>query len=94
MTKNKEMHDISKSEQAQELLRHDGDFLKPMLQKLVQEVLEKEMNEALKADKHERNGERLGYRSGYYHRTLVTRVGTLELRVPQDRNGLFQYRGF
>ena len=32
---------------------------------------------------------RLGYRSGYYSRTLVTRVGKLELRVPQDRDGRF-----
>ena len=29
------------------------------------------------------------YRSGYYTRSLVTRVGKLELRVPQDRNGRF-----
>jgi putative transposase len=32
---------------------------------------------------------RLGYRSGYYSRSLITRVGTLELRVPQDRDGRF-----
>jgi hypothetical protein len=32
---------------------------------------------------------RLGYRSGYYPRSLITRVGKLELRVPQDRNGRF-----
>ena len=32
---------------------------------------------------------RLGYRSGYYDRTLITRVGKLELRVPQDRAGRF-----
>ena len=32
---------------------------------------------------------RLGYRSGYYERALVTRVGRLELRVPQDRDGRF-----
>ena len=31
----------------------------------------------------------LSYRSGYYTRSLVTRVGKLELRVPQDRNGGF-----
>src|SRR3546814_8858132 len=31
----------------------------------------------------------LGYRSGHYPRTLVTRVGKLELRVPQDRAGRF-----
>mgnify|MGYP001375879563 CR=1 FL=1 len=29
------------------------------------------------------------YRSGYYTRGLVTRVGTVELRVPQDRQGRF-----
>jgi putative transposase len=32
---------------------------------------------------------RLGYRSGYYGRTLITRIGKLELRVPQDRAGRF-----
>jgi len=30
-----------------------------------------------------------GYRSGYYGRSLITRVGKLELRVPQDRTGQF-----
>src|SRR3712207_8776992 len=29
------------------------------------------------------------YRAGYYGRTLITRVGKLELRVPQDRDGRF-----
>jgi transposase-like protein len=47
------------------------------------------MDEALQAGKHERSAERLGYRSGYYRRGLVTRVGQLELRVPQDRQGHF-----
>src|SRR5687767_12868737 len=37
----------------------------------------------------ERTSARLGYRSGYYTRTLITRVGKLELRVPQDRQGRF-----
>ena len=31
----------------------------------------------------------MSYRSGYYSRSLITRVGTLELRVPQDRMGRF-----
>ena len=30
-----------------------------------------------------------GYRSGYYGRTLITRVGKLDLRVQQDRSGRF-----
>jgi putative transposase len=52
----------------------------------LQEVLEAEMTEALGAEKGERAAGRQGYRSGYYGRTLITRVGKLELRVPQDRN--------
>src|SRR3984893_4034569 len=47
------------------------------------------MSEALGAQKGERTEGRLGYRSGYYVRSLVTRVGKLELRVPQDRQGRF-----
>src|SRR5262245_52570130 len=54
-----------------------------------QEVLEAEMTEALGAVKGERPGRRLGYRSGYYDRDLITRIGKIELRVPQDRGGLF-----
>jgi len=64
------------------------------IQAYVQEVLEAEMDEALGAGKWERSEERQGYRSGYYGRTLVTRVGKLELRVPQDRHGRFSTEVF
>ncbi|WP_292444886.1 transposase [Mesorhizobium sp.] len=47
------------------------------------------MDEALVASKGERIPERLSYRSGHYGSTLITRVGKLELRVPQDRAGRF-----
>lgn len=75
----------------QELLRllSEEDALKKLMQTLLQEVLEAEMDEALRAGKGERTDSRLGYRSGHYGRTLVTRVGKLELRVPQDRQGRF-----
>jgi transposase-like protein len=46
----------------------------------MQEMLEAEMTDALGAEKGERTAARLGYRSGYYSRTLVTRVGKFELR--------------
>jgi transposase-like protein len=52
------------------------------------------MDEALGAEKSERTPNRLGYRSGYYGRTLVTRVGRIELRVPQDRQGRFRTEVF
>ena len=48
-----------------------------------------EMTQALGTEKGERTASRLGYRCGYYGRTLITRVGKLELRVPQDRAGRF-----
>ena len=69
------------------LLAQDRDFL--LVETVLQELLEAEMNEALGAAKGERTPQRLGYRCGSYGRTLVARVGKLELRVPQDRAGRF-----
>jgi len=71
------------------LLAEDEEFLRVLVRAALQEVLEAEMTEALGAEKGERSADRLGYRSGYYGRTLITRVGKLELRVPQDRAGRF-----
>jgi putative transposase len=71
------------------LLQRDEDFLRSAVEGLVHAALEAEMTEAVGAAKSERTERRLGYRSGYYERSLVTRVGTLELRVPQDRAGRF-----
>src|SRR6201997_484984 len=70
-----------------ELLGRDQDFVRAALEALLQAALEAEMTEAIGAGKGERTETRLSYRSGYYSRSLVTRVGTLELRVPQDRLG-------
>src|ERR1700757_632300 len=72
-----------------ELLVRDEDFLRAALQALAQAALEAEMTETIGAAKGERTDTRLAYRSGYYSRSLITRVGTLELRVPQDRDGRF-----
>jgi putative transposase len=73
-----------------EMLGGQEDFLRPLIREVVQQVLEAEMDEAVGAEKGERTANRQGYRSGYYGRTLVTRVGKLELRVPQDRQGRFR----
>ena len=72
------------------LVSEDEEFLRALVRTALQEVLEVEMTEALGAEKGgERAAGRQGYRSGYYGRTLITRVGKLELRVPQDRTGRF-----
>ena len=68
----------------------EGDYLRTVVEEVVQQILEAEMDETLGAGKSERTANRRGYRSGYYQRTLITRVGKLELRVPQDRQGRFR----
>ncbi len=80
--------------QLKALMLQNPDFMQPMVQWLMQEVLETQMTEALGAAKGERSEGRQGYRSGYYTRQLVTRVGTMELRVPQDRQGRFSTQLF
>ena len=72
-----------------ELFSKSPDGLREIVRAVMQEMLEAEMTDALGAGKGERTSARIGYRSGYYARTLVTRVGKLELRVPQDRDGRF-----
>lgn len=88
--------DSAKEAEAKEVWKRNAggearaDWLRELVEDVVQRVLECEMDESLGAQKGERTAERRGYRSGYYPRTLVTRVGKLTLRVPQDRNGLFR----
>jgi transposase-like protein len=77
-----------------EIFGSGPDGLRQLVQQIGQEVLEAEMEETLGAQKSERTAERVGYRSGYYTPTLVTRVGKLVLRVPQDRQGRFRTEVF
>lgn len=56
------------------LLLSDEDGFPRVLRTVVQEVLEAEIKEALGPEKGDRTAERIGYRSGYYERNLVTRL--------------------
>jgi hypothetical protein len=76
-------------EEVKALLVEHRDFLRPLVQAVLQELLEAEITSALGAEKGARTAQRLGHRTGHYDRTLVTRVGKLELRVSQDRHGRF-----
>lgn len=86
MVKSKSIVSLS---DVKEHLEQDRDFLKESLRELMEEALEQQMDETLGAQKGERTSARIGYRSGYYSRMLITRVGKLELRIPQDRQGHF-----
>ncbi len=78
----------------QSILTDDPDFLRLIVERVVQVVLEAEMTAHLHAEPYERSGERRGYRNGYKPRQLNTRVGTLTLQVPQDRDGTFSTQLF
>ena len=96
MTQNKKTDITIGKEELKELFCQ-GDLaeaFRQIVEKTLQDILEEEMNQTLQAGKNERNLSRLGYRSGYYDRKLITRIGKVELRVPQDRDGNFSTRLF
>ena len=70
------------------LMAEDGEFLRAMVRTVIQEFLEAEMSETIGAQKGERTEGRLGYRSGYYPRSLSP-GGKTALKIPQDRQGRF-----
>jgi len=80
---------MGQREWLQAALLDDPEFLRGLVERAVQSILDEEMTAHLGAERYERSGERRGYRNGYKPRTLTTRVGTLELAVPQDRDGTF-----
>ncbi len=79
---------------AQEVLLDDPGFLRGIVERVVQELLEAEMTEHVGAAPYERSGSRKGHRNGHKPRALRTRMGTLNLLVPQDRDGTFSTRLF
>src|ERR671929_1356760 len=79
---------------AQGILLDNPGFLKEIVQRVLQELLEAEMTEHVGAAPYERSEGRKGHRNGHKPRTLRTRVGTLNLLVPQDREGTFSTRLF
>lgn len=67
----------------------DVDFLREGVRILGQSLMELELSQHLKAERHERAEERTGHRNGYRTRQWDTRAGTVELKVPRARDGLF-----
>jgi transposase-like protein len=61
------------------------DGMKRFLEAVVNQAMQGEVAEHLAADPHQRTGRRRGYRNGVKSRQLSTRVGPLDLAVPQTR---------
>jgi putative transposase len=81
-------------ESVQEVLLDDLGFLREIVERVLQEMLEAEMTHHIGAAPYERTERRNGHRNGHKPRTLRTRVGTLNLLVSQDREGTFFTRLF
>lgn len=80
--------------ETQASLLDDAGFLQGVIQGFFQEYLSRELTEFLQAERYARTEGRQGYRNGYKPRTLKTRVGRVELAVPQDREGWFHTQLF
>jgi len=72
----------------QQLFTRDNG-LAVLVEQVINQVLEAQAAEHLKAGRYERTPEREGYRNGYRERQLKTRVGELNLEVPRVRSGHF-----
>jgi len=78
----------------QAFLLDDAGFVKGVVERYVQELLEAEMSEYLGAERYERAAGRAGHRSGHRPRGLQTRLGGLRLAMPTERSGSFRTRLF
>lgn len=68
----------------------DGDFLRSVAEAVVQLLIETDVEGLIGAGRHERTGERTTYRNGYRDRSLDTRLGSLQLRIPKPRQGSYR----
>jgi putative transposase len=67
----------------------DPDFLRNAAEAVVQMLMEADVEGLIGAARHERTGERTTYRNGFRDRSLDTRLGTLQLRIPKLRQGSY-----
>jgi putative transposase len=67
----------------------DSDFLRNIAEAVLQVMMEADVDGVVGAGRHERASERATYRNGYRDRTLDTRLGSLQLRIPKLRQGSY-----
>ncbi len=73
-----------------ERISHEGlEYIPQIIEQLMNVAMKAEREEYLRAGSYERKEEREGYANGYKPRTLQTRIGKLNLAIPQVREGGF-----
>ena len=71
----------------------DADFIKQTLQFALQRLMEMDVEALCRAAYGERSEERVNSRNGYRERSLETRAGTVDLKIPKLRSGTY-FPGF
>jgi putative transposase len=67
----------------------DGNFLRALAETVLQILMEADVDGVIGAGRYERSGERTTWRNGYRERTLDTRLGSLNLKIPKLRTGSY-----
>jgi transposase-like protein len=71
----------------------DQDFLRSVAESVLQLIMEADVEGLIGAGRFERSAERATWRNGYRERSLDTRLGTLNLKIPKLRTGAY-FPGF
>src|SRR3978361_480503 len=71
----------------------DGNFLRSLAETVLQILMEADVDGLIGAGRYERSGDRSTWRNGYRDRSLDTRLGTLNLKIPKLRTGAY-FPGF
>ena len=71
----------------------DADFLRSVAESVLQIIMEADVDGVIGAGRFERSADRQTWRNGYRDRTLETRLGPLNLKIPKLRTGSY-FPGF
>lgn len=72
----------------------DSDRLKALVESVIQEIIDTEFSDYIGAEPYDRQAGRRDYHNGYKPRRLKTRVGEIELSIPQAHNESFRTQMF
>jgi len=72
-------------------IKHElKELVRSSVEETINNMLEQEATELVKADRHERTADREGYRSGHYSRNLTTTSGDVRLKMPRLKGVTFE----
>jgi len=82
-----QINDNATSKVLETILTKGTEGIGKVVEILLNEAMQIERTKYLQAEPYERTLQRQGYANGFKERNFHTRMGTLELKMPQVRNG-------